>query len=453
MDTEMNTEIYGFLFERCVPYTLPAPWHRTPCDSSFVMLPEDRSGLLTELCDRFAVEELLDAGLIAVSEANEVAWHPLLTLIGEPIWVIGNHPNGVVVRAVIAGMRVLGREPSRALDAALVDSRQWQRTVSSVEIDEDEEDANRYLFVAYSMVDAAIMRSLGFRTVPGDAWRLSRSQLISLLRALDSPMEAVLTSAELESMGRREQDAEPRVLVFANWRLATLERQERAAALASLDHLKHLKSVLQLELGGLCLWSPSPQKSRTLGTQLEHLPPEHIPLCVMRTLQADPPVAPKPSAEEVTLERLKKIYPSPQMLLTQAGHIGRQLSVAEQRMQAIYDAQLAPVLREAAKASNLVMRSLWLDLAEIVRLKAVVRCRLTERIRQATISDGLGAGDSSMKDDQAGLAALFKAERALTQEIKSCREQLAKDQSTAEAAASKRRPSGASDLWTTRSSI
>ena len=459
----MAHKVYEAIVSRCLPYKLPAPWDRLPCDPAFVVLPPDREQLLLDLEQQFSREQLLPAGVVVVDAAGKLGWHPLLEPIGEPIWAV-EKSGGEGVQSLIARQKVLGRNPRTALGAALADHRQAPIIAetngkSGDQIAGREEGRADFVFVAFSMIDAAILRSLGLITAPGDDWTLSQRQLRSLVQTLQAPLDPLLSQAELASMRRvpaeaptTEQADDPRHLVFLNWRLSALDLQEQPLAIRAKDEFEQLVDALDLEIESILLWKPSEAQRTKLQIQLVHGSSDQYLKRLLEALEPEAPVvvqpvaAAKPTQTDKRFEQLQRAFPSPKALHQAAGNGYRPLSTYDSRRQAFYEAQLLPLLRKAAQATCPLVQTLWLELAEVVWLRSALVEKMYSEMIEKSLRNQFGSDGRTQRDDQSQLDLLFGREQSIRQELREC--QTPPVATRPPSPTSKPLASGLSDLWT-----
>ncbi len=311
-----RARVYQRLYQACVPYHYTGPlWPIGRLDEDVRTAPQELQRLLEDLEARFLGRELADAGVADMSpDGSPVPSAKLLP--GSPL-VFLRRPNThqainvLGQRGCLSGaLPVVTATRDHATQCAL---RNWHRT----------------LFVAFNLVDALVLRGLGFpattaagldRLTPADLLRLScrlgwrpesneeegcaNAAVIPKLNAImskeddlsDVPCRSKPTpSAQVAKRIRQQvladlQDKaptkpiQPRVL-FVACSLATLEQQTPAAAATIISGLRRIRDVFDIRKMDIGLWQPNQDQLEQIREELELSRQHFDPLDFLDTVE------------------------------------------------------------------------------------------------------------------------------------------------------------------------
>jgi hypothetical protein len=426
----VTEDIYEALAQAGSAYQLPSPWHRIPCDPSFFVLPDDKATLLAKLQRQFTDADLIQAGVVTTGAAQTVVWHPQLDVAGAPIWAIRAKPNQKPT-ALISQLHTVGKK-TWAVVSAFQDHRQTELIAA----------ADDQVVVAYSMRDAAILRSIGLAVVPGGPWnRLNKPQLDFLCRKLripsQSPPPDTLGAAWMwpGAMGPEEpgpkvtgpKEPGPKVthplsLILANWSLAAVDLTDSGAATTSWAHLVELYRHLELAFETFGLWKPSEKHLKQLGYQLQYQDVNQVRAWLLNcmaesatAMNANPRVKRPPARTLVEAFRAWQLAERNWM-----NPVVRQKAY-EQLCELIDRQRFDPLVEEALQASDPLERNAGLALAETSRLLQPLVMLLTEKIRRSIAEKGTRAGSILTKEELTQVLGLSDRLLALTEGVQECR--------------------------------
>jgi hypothetical protein len=421
-------------------YQLPSPWHNIPCDPAFFCLPHDKAALLAELQRKFSAADLVQAGIVTMGAAKTLVWHPQLVDVGVPIWAIRTMPN-LKPTALIAQLKTLGKK-TWAVRSALQDHRQSKLMAAADEV-----------VVAYSMTDAAILRSLGLVAVPGGHWhRLAKPQLDYLCQQLRitsrSPQPDTLGAAWKGPAMTGPEEKLPLSLTLANWSLAAVDPTDSGAAMTSWAHLVELYRHLDLAFDTFGLWKPRDSYLQQLGYQLRYHDVQQVRAGLLNSMaedatamDADLSVKRPPASTIVEAFRAWE-----QAERNSMNPVGRQQAY-EQLFELLDRQRFDPLVEEALQTSNLLERNTELALAETSRLLQPLVLVLSEKIRRSIGEKGTRAGSIITKEELEQVLALSDRQLALTEGVLACRRNKpAKTSTSLKPPAERSRPSASRPL-------
>lgn len=413
-------DVYEALAQAGSAYQLPSPWHHIPCDPSFFCLPGNKAALLADLRRQFSDADLIQAGVVTSDATKTVVWHPQLVVGDVPIWAIRTRPNQKPT-ALIAQLKNVGKN-TWAVRAALQDYRQSSLLAA----------ADEQVVVAYSMPDAAILRSLGFVAVPGGSWnRLTRQQLDFLCQKLritsPAPQPNTFGAAGMGPEKTAPTKTAPTKkgplsLILANWSLAAFAATDIGAATTSWSHLQELNRNLELAFDTFELWKPSAQHLQQLGYQLQYQDFKQVRAGLLNCMAEDATAidadfrVKRPTARTIT-EALRVWQRAERNAMNP---VGRQKAY-EQFCELIDRQRFDPLIEEALRAQNPLERNAELALAETSRLLQPQVQLLTEKIRRSIGEKGARAGSILTKEEWEPVLQLTDRLIALMEGVHACR--------------------------------
>jgi len=402
-------DVYEALVQASSPLKLPLPWQNISCDPAFFCLPVDKTSLLAELRRQFSDADLLKAGVVIIDADNIVSLHPYLVVDGAPVWAIRTKPNEKPT-ALIAQMNSFGKNASGkniwVVSTALQDHRQSELIAA----------ADNQVVLAYSMMDVAILRSIGIAAVPGDKWsRLSKPQLDYLCRWLRISQGPGPNTFDAELRG-------PLTLALANWSLAVLDRTDIGAATTSWSHFVELHRFLELDFDTFGLWKPSEEHLKQLGYRLVYQNVNKVRAWLLDSMEED--------ARAIDADLIVKRSPAPtiddafrawqQAERNPTNQFGRQKAY-DQYCELVDRQRFDPLVEEALQTSDPLERNAELALAETSRLLQPQVQLLTEKIRRSIGEKGTREGSILTKEELESVLALSDRLIALTEEVQACR--------------------------------
>ncbi len=167
------------------PFKLPAPWAHIRCANGFFRPMLDRARLLAELEDKFAREELLASGVAVLNTTAALDLAPALAHESALVFAARRSETAWPFDLVVEGPTLQG---SSAMLAMVGDYRMADRLSNHGD----------HLLVAFSLIDAAILTTLGFPTALASGIdHLGGRHLTVLCKALGLDRRS-LSDAELD---------------------------------------------------------------------------------------------------------------------------------------------------------------------------------------------------------------------------------------------------------------
>ena len=264
--------VYSQVFEHLPVYLLPEPWRGLSRGNDLRGAPADPAAVLSKLQERFTVEDLLK------TKVAEVGNNDVLTM----------SPSLCDSQAVILGLR---SSPDKAPFDLMVDPGCLSRRllpICAVLGDGRMRDVvtkwNRPVCVTFSMVDAAILLSLGFPSaVAGGLEGAGRLDLELFRRCfqLDTrqkrPMPVDILVKEkndspwwLLADVLQDSNFHPPEICLVGWSVAELDRAEPEGLPGVLTHLDSLGRHMGLTLEDFSIWRPSQEEVSGIGFCVEH---------------------------------------------------------------------------------------------------------------------------------------------------------------------------------------
>lgn len=330
--------VYASFLELCRAGRLPASWSRFSGVAAYAG-PEDPSAALSSLRKQFGDVELESAGLAFGNGHTGVSWRSGLSK--ECSWIIpfvgrkSESPSDLLTEdGCVSG--------SLPLQAVAADQSKLPRF---------EIGSTKLLCVAFTMADAAVLRSIGLRsTLALGLDTVGGEELQQLCRQYGWSTPHRITS---KAGGRESRCCNPPEIILVGWSPALLDRNTPAELSAVCDHLKALSSHLKIGLGSVSVWTPTIEECRRIEFCLKNGSLGHLQEAVRVSLEETSVLIPgsaetRPPDRQVSVTLLKSHRPGVDGKDREA-KLWRDVEVA-------IDRDIIEPLRRAAMASTDPMR-------------------------------------------------------------------------------------------------
>ena len=264
-----NAEIYKFIVERCRPVTLPAPWRRLASDAT-CMHPPAESELLRALLENFADHaDLRRAGILAQSEGERPQLNARLAqsqALMLPVW---DPMRQEIVDLIVDGFSLVGQElPCLGV-------------LKGAEFLASTTDRPQVLFVAATMSDVAVLRTIGLPAAPATGLdQVHATSLAGLLKALSGhshddrgapsdPHQRDLMMAAVRLMP-------PVRLMLVDWRVTDLVVGPCPEIERIRKHLWQMRTCLAINVDACALWRPTATDLNRIQFSAQHGEQHHV---------------------------------------------------------------------------------------------------------------------------------------------------------------------------------
>lgn len=417
----------------CLP-RLPGPWAGKLCAHGFMGAISVGDELLRKLKARFSAEDLVASGVAVLDDHGEVRLQASLVGRHALFFVARSAETAAPLDLVVADGKLSGNLPALSM---LSD----YRTQLAMQ------DNHNELFVAFSLLDAAILKTFGLPVILADGLeRMGGKHLDGFCKLLGLDRRPP-TEAEIDRQSRRFRPREhsterapptlpsfpgtrrnlkppqrPISLTFVSWSVAILDLTEPARLCAVQDHLQQLVAHLGIELDHLRVWQPSLADLERLHFSLAYGDMEDFSTALQESVEMSCTdlVRPNPGQDCVP-----QTYAEALMAWIAAG---RESGDAERKkrlsdqMQRLHDVELIqPLLERARDTPDAVEGNLLNVFAQLCRTFTPQAAILASQCGQAAREFGSKASIAPAKDELQRVLALADRVRAIAQELTPCK--------------------------------
>ncbi|MCH7725222.1 MAG: hypothetical protein IH991_01885 [Planctomycetes bacterium] len=252
-----HSEIYQTLLAECPPATLPDVWQFVEVHPDAHRLPANPQCAIARLREQFSDDELLGSR-VTVRRGEELVLHPKLITRDRYVIIVRDQFGGPCSLLTSAG-DLHGSVPLFALGQ--------DETVRYALGASDQ-----YLYVAASMEDVVLLRSLGLAAAPAtDLDRLNRCELQHLLYLVDGFSDGPISKKrlrtakyEINHSGRVGAERAEFYVVLVGCELGNGGRVVPEQICAVAHYLARAEQSLDITWDGLYVWWPNEEELEKL---------------------------------------------------------------------------------------------------------------------------------------------------------------------------------------------
>ena len=472
------TQIYVDLLEHCPGYDLPAPFAAFAADPHVRGGPRDPKALLEQWAGKFTEDELLASGVVVHGDEGSLRLHPALSTPDDPWIALCASADGPPFDLLTRGGCLRGTDPS-----ALVVLKD-EYTTSRIIVPEEEEknDGNGWhLYACEDVRDAVVLRAIGLPATTAHGLELLSPALVEDLRyrfgsgnlfrsqddragadsggvAAASPASCATSPVGSTSQGETPTSPAPPMangfaegsvarddimtdddaqedklvelgLILVSWTPTQMNR----AMPAQIDHvaayLQELGTFLR-EQFYVATWCPSEKHLRRLTFALRHGDPKWVRDTIVASCEHSNQglFAPKKPAAVTASPPADYAEAVSRLLSVSSGAASSAVNeedirrLRENVFQLLERDVLAPLMKQAMRASDPIERDLAVTMAGLSRMIQTHGVVIAQRVSQAFVSKGQTGLDRLPEDAVKNLLSNVSALVSLCREIRHCRD-------------------------------
>jgi hypothetical protein len=417
-------DIYDRVLAHCARYEFDGRWSFVDADDDAYYSPTRPEILLADLIEQYWDPALVDAG-VASSAGGSLSLRPELLVPDDLLFTlrtIAGQPY-----CLLTGGGCLGVDAPPVV-ACLSDS--FTRDAS--------DENNGQLLVAFSLLDVALLRALGFPAVTAtqlDALTPSTAErLFSAFGLACGAVEPSTPTAATQAdpiQARIEADCtaqqEMNELVFVGWSLANLSLQPPPDLTTVAEHFGRLREYLDIDMLNVQVWRPSEQELSRFEFFVGHRDTKWLRQAfrdsLAKSIASLDSVTPKPLVTATPAATVCDAFAELHRLSNGNGsefNRYRRKQVWERLQEQLDETIVGPLIEDAGRSADPRERNTKLAAAQLSRLFHIATAAVGENLSRGIAQSGDPPMNSSSLAQIKDVLALADRLIKLNEEIDRC---------------------------------